>query len=335
MAITIKDIADKAGLSPASVSRILTNRGRFNADTAKRVRELAESMGYLKNQSAADLSQKQSRVIGVLVPSEHTNFADEIIKGMRSKAYELNYELLIAFVDVNKEQQLQTVHSLLSRKVLAIVMLAVDIDIDDPVFNLLTSTGVQLLSVSNQLNNEIPSISSDNYDMMHQIVDYLYENGHEKIALIGASNPNSIVAQLRRQGFIDALTKHGIAYHPDFIWGTENAYQTGMDAIKHFGTPLPFTAAIGSADIISVGILNGAKDAQIDVPKDLSIVTIDGTEIAQITRPILSAAKQDFQLMGQLAVSALDEQELAPHAVFFTETKIVPSGTVTTLNKNN
>ncbi|MGO2626622.1 MAG: substrate-binding domain-containing protein, partial [Leuconostoc mesenteroides] len=75
--------------------------------------------------------------------------------------------------------------------------------------------------------------------------------------------------------------------------------------------------------------------AQIDVPKDLSIVTIDGTEIAQITRPILSAAKQDFQLMGQLAVSALDEQELAPHAVFFTETKIVPSGTVTTINKNN
>ncbi|API71943.1 LacI family DNA-binding transcriptional regulator [Leuconostoc suionicum] len=335
MAITIKDIADKAGLSPASVSRILTNRGRFNADTAKRVRELAESMGYLKNQSAADLSQKQSRVIGVLVPSEHTNFADEIIKGMRSKAYELNYELLIAFVDVNKEQQLQTVHSLLSRKVLAIVMLAVDIEIADPVFNLLTSTGVQLLSVSNQLNNEIPSISSDNYVMMHQIVDYLYEHGHEKIALIGASNPNSIVAKLRRQGFIDALSKHGIEHHPDFIWGTENAYQTRMDAIKHFGIPLPFTAAIGSADIISVGILNGAKDAQIDVPKDLSIITIDGTEIAQITRPILSAAKQDFQLMGQLAISALDEQELAPHAVFFTETKIVPSGTVTTLDKNN
>lgn len=335
MAITIKDIADKAGLSPASVSRILTNRGRFNADTAKRVRELAESMGYLKNQSAADLSQKQSRVIGVLVPSEHTNFADEIIKGMRSKAYELNYELLIAFVDVNKEQQLQTVHSLLSRKVLAIVMLAVDIEIADPFFNLLTSTGVQLLSVSNQLNNEIPSISSDNYVMMHQIVDYLYEHGHEKIALIGASNPNSIVAKLRRQGFIDALTKHGIEHHPDFIWGTKNAYQTGMDAIKHFGIPLPFTAAIGSADIISVGILNGAKDAQIDVPKDLSIITIDGTEIAQITRPILSAAKQDFQLMGQLAISALDEQELAPHAVFFTETKIVPSGTVTTLDKNN
>ncbi|MDI6681230.1 LacI family DNA-binding transcriptional regulator [Leuconostoc suionicum] len=335
MAITIKDIADKAGLSPASVSRILTNRGRFNADTAKRVRELAESMGYLKNQSAADLSQKQSRVIGVLVPSEHTNFADEIIKGMRSKAYELNYELLIAFVDVNKEQQLQTVHSLLSRKVLAIVMLAVDIEIADPVFNLLTSTSVQLLSVSNQLNNEIPSISSDNYVMMHQIVDYLYEHGHEKIALIGASNPNSIVAKLRRQGFIDALSKHGIEHHPDFIWGTENAYQTGMDAIKHFDIPLPFTAAIGSADIISVGILNGAKDAQIDVPKDLSIITIDGTEIAQITRPILSAAKQDFQLMGQLAISALDEQELAPHAVFFTETKIVPSGTVTTLDKNN
>ncbi len=101
MAITIKDIANKAGISAASVSRILTNRGRFSEATAQRVRQLAHEMGYYKNQSAADLSQKESRVIGVLVPTTHTNFADEIIKGMQAKAFELDYELLIAFVETD------------------------------------------------------------------------------------------------------------------------------------------------------------------------------------------------------------------------------------------
>lgn len=330
MAITIKDIANKAGISAASVSRILTNRGRFSEATAQRVRQLAHEMGYYKNQSAADLSQKESRVIGVLVPTTHTNFADEIIKGMQTKAFELGYELLIAFVETDSQQQIKTVKSLLSRQLLAVVMLA--IDIEDPVFEVLTKADVRLLSVSNQLNNVIPSISSDNYAMMHTIVDYLYNQGHRKMALIGASNPDPIVAILRRKGFIDALLDHGITYNPDFIWGVENAYQTGLDAIKKFGNPLPFTAAIGSADIISIGLLNGAKDAGIAVPDDLSIVTIDGTELTQITRPILTAAQQNFAQMGELAITTLADQNLSTHTIIFTDITLKQGDTVANIN---
>ncbi|CAM3126079.1 LacI family DNA-binding transcriptional regulator [Leuconostoc rapi] len=329
MAITIKDIANKAGISAASVSRILTNRGRFSEETAHRVRELANEMGYFKNQSAADLSQKSSRVVGVLVPITHTNFADEIIKGMQSKAYELGYELLIAFVETTNQQQIKTVKSLLSRQLLAVVMLA--IDIDDTVLAVLKSADVKLLSVSNQLNNDIPSISSDNYAMMHTIVDYLYDHGHRQMALIGSSDPDPIVAILRRRGFIDALTDHGISYNPDFIWGVDMTYQTGLDAIKKFGLPLPFTAVIGSADIISIGLLNGALDAGISVPSNLSIVTVDGTELTQLTRPILTATQQNFAKMGELAISNIANESLSSHSVTFTDITLIPAGTVTTI----
>lgn len=329
MTITIKDIAHKAGISTASVSRILTNRGRFSEETAQRVRELANELGYFKNQSAADLSQKASRVIGVLVPITHTNFADEIIKGMQHKAYELGYELLIAFVETNSQQQIETVKSLLSRQLLAVVMLA--LDIEDAVFDILKSANVTLLSVSNQLNNDIPSISSDNYAMMHTIVDYLYDHGHRQIALIGSSDADPIVAILRRQGYIDALASHGITYNPDFIWGVEMTYQTGIEAIKKFGLPLPFTAVIGSADIISIGLLNGARDAGISVPNDLSIVTVDGTELTQLTRPVLTAAQQNFTKMGELAISNLANNSLSSHSVIFTDITFIPGGTVTTI----
>lgn len=329
MAITIKDIANKAGISAASVSRILTNRGRFSEETAQRVRELANEMGYFKNQSAADLSQKTSRVIGILVPTTHTNFADEIIKGMQKKAYELGYELLIAFVETDSQQQIKTVRSLLSRQLLAVVMLA--IDIEDAVLDVLNSADVKLLSVSNQLNNDIPSISSDNYAMMHTIVDHLYAHGHRQMALIGASDPDPIVAILRRQGYIDALASHGITYNPDFIWGVEMAFQTGIDAIKKFGLPLPFTAVIGSADIISIGLLNGALDAGISVPNDLSIVTVDGTELTQLTRPILTATQQNFAQMGELAITNLANHSLSSHSVIFTDITLIPGGTVATI----
>lgn len=329
MAITIKDIANHAGISAASVSRILTNRGRFSAETAQRVRQIAKDMGYYKNQSAADLSQKASRVIGVLVPTTHTNFADEIIKGMQSKAFDLGYELLIVFIEKDSQHQIKTVKSLLSRQLLAVVMLA--IDLEDTIFDVLTNANIHLLSISNQLNNVIPSISSDNYAMMHTIVDYLYEHGHREIALIGASNPDPIVAVLRRQGFIDALADHGITCNPDFIWGVENAYQTGLDTIKHFGTPLPFTAVIGSADIVGIGILNSAKDAGVSVPDDLSIITVDGTDLTQLTRPRLTAVQQDFAQMGELAITKLAEQSLSPHTVIFTDIALQLGETVATI----
>lgn len=330
MAITIKDIANKAGLSPASVSRILNNHGRFSAETAKKVHEIAESLGYFKNQSAADLSQKQSRVVGVLVPVAHTNFADEIIKGMQHTAYELNYELLITFIDTDEKKQIQTVQSLLSRKVFAIFMLA--IDAPTALFELLNHANVQLVSISNQLNNKIPIISSNNDLMMHQIVDHLYQKGHRKIALIGSSERYPIVAKIRRKGYIDALAAKGITYNPDWIWGFQNTYQTGLDAIQHFGTPLPFTAAIGSADIISVGLLNAAQDAGLVVPNDISIVSVDGTELTQLTRPILTTIEQDFQMMGHLALSSLHEKTLTENAIIYTDTKIVLGHSVRDFN---
>ncbi|WP_312398508.1 LacI family DNA-binding transcriptional regulator [Leuconostoc lactis] len=326
MAITIKDIANRAGISAASVSRILTNRGRFSTETAQRVRQLAEEMGYYKNQSAADLSQKASRVIGVLVPATHTNFADEIIKGMQRQAFELGYELLIVFLENDVQHQIKTVKSLLSRQLLAVVMLAVDLE--TAVFDVLMTADTHLLSISNQLNNGIPSISSDNYAMMHTIVDYLYDQGHRQIALIGAADPDSVVATLQRQGFIDALAKHEIHYNPAFIWGIENAYQTGLETIQNFGMPLPFTAVIGSADIVGIGILNGAKDAGVSVPNDLSIITVDGTDLTQLTRPRLTAVQQNFIQMGELAITTIANQTLSPHTIIFTDVVLKPGDTV-------
>lgn len=330
MAITIKDIANRAGISAASVSRILTNRGRFSAATAQRVRQLAEEMGYYKNQSAADLSQKASRVIGVLVPTTHTNFADEIIKGMQRQAFELGYELLIVFLENDVQHQIKTVKSLLSRQLLAVVMLAVDLK--TAVFDVLTAADTHLLSISNQLNNGIPSISSDNYAMMHTIVDYLYDQGHRQVALIGAADPDSVVATLRRQGFIDALAKHGIRYNPALIWGIDNAYKTGLETIQNFGVPLPFTAVIGSADIVGIGILNAAKDAGVAVPDDLSIITVDGTNLTQLTRPRLTAVQQDFAQMGELAITTIANQTLSPNTIIFTDVEMRPGDTVASLS---
>lgn len=329
MTVTLKDIAKKANLSPASVSRILNNRGRFNDDTAKQVRTIAQSLGYFKNQSAADLSQKQSRVIGVLIPTAHTNFADEIIKGMQNEAYENGYELLITFFGNDHQQQMQTVKALLSRQLLAIFMLAVDITL--PIHQLIKTSNIQVLSISNQLNDGVPSISSDNYDMMSQIVNYLYDHGHRQMALIGSSMIEPVVATVRRQGFIDALAKHNIKYNPDFIWGNNISYELGLQTIPHYGTPLPFTAVISSADIISIGILNGAKDAGLQVPNDLSIISIDGTELTQLTRPILTNAKQNFQLMGELAITALINNQLSTNTAIYTDIEIIAGQTIRTL----
>ncbi len=111
-----------------------------------------------------------------------------------------------------------------------------------------------------------------------------------------------------------------------------NEYQTGLNVIKHFGYPLPFTAAISSADIISVGILNGLSDANLKIPKDLSIVSIDGTELIKFTRPQITAIKQDFQKMGQLSLELLDAQKLTSGGIFHTKIELIAGDTVRKLS---
>lgn len=334
MKVTLKDVANAAGLSVASVSRILTNRGRYSKVTAKRVRELAQEMGYYKNQNAADLSSKRSRVVGVVVPLIHTNFADEIIKGLYETTISSGYELLITYLDEDEDHQYQVFQTLLSRQVGAVFMLS--LDIPSWMIDKLLEEQISVISLTALLSEQISAVTSNEFEMMNSIVDYLIDMGHKNIALVGDTKLTTNISSTRRTNFIKSMTDHNLAYENIFLYGNDHSYETGYTSVTtgYDINQLPFTAAIATADMVGQGLINAMSDHGKTVPEDLSIVTIDGLQQTEIARPKLTTVKQDFPEIGRIAMQLFldsDSEKTEPQIIYI-PTELIQRDSVLNLN---
>lgn len=334
MKVTLKDVANAAGLSVASVSRILTNRGRYSEVTAKRVRELAQEMGYYKNQNAADLSSKISRVVGVVAPLIHTNFADEIIKGLYETTISSGYELLITYLDGDEDHQYQVFQTLLSRQVGAVFMLS--LDIPSWMIDKLLEEQISVISLTALLREQISAVTSNEFEMMNSIVDYLIDMGHKNIALVGDTKLTTNISSTRRTNFIKSMKDHNLAYENIFLYGNDYSYETGYTSVTtgYDINQLPFTAAIATADMVGQGLINAMSDHGKTVPEDLSIVTIDGLQQTEIARPKLTTVKQDFPEIGRIAMQLFldsDSEKTEPQIIYI-PTELIQRDSVLNLN---
>ena len=334
MKVTLKDVADAAHLSVASVSRILTNRGRYSEVTAKRVRELAQKMGYYKNQNAADLSSKKSRAVGVVVPLIHTNFADEVIKGLYEATISSGYELLITYLDENEDHQYQVFQTLLSRQVGAVFMLS--LDIPSWMVNTLLEEKISVISLTALLNDQVSAVTSDESEMMNTIIDYLVTMGHKNIALIGDTKLTTIISNTRRTNFIKLMHAHGLTDDNMFLYGTDHTYETGYNSVAtvYDINHLPFTAAVATADLVGQGLANAMLDHDKKVPDDLSIVTIDGLQQTKIARPKLTTIQQNFPEIGRVSMQLFltsDSVNKYPQVIYI-PTELIQRDSVLNLN---
>ncbi|KAA8433679.1 LacI family transcriptional regulator [Weissella paramesenteroides] len=329
MVVTLKDVAQAANLSVASVSRILTNRGRYSETTAKRVREIAREMGYFKNQSAADLASKKSRAVGVVVPLIHTNFADEIIKGLYEATVASGYELLITYLDDNEAHQTQVFNTLLTRQVGAVFLLSLDI----PAWMMaqLTTQSITIISLTTILNEHISAVTSNEFIMMDTLVDHLVSKGHTNIALIGDTKLTTNISSVRRRNFIESMKQHQLTTENAFFYGNDHSYETGYQSVTegYAINALPFTAAIATADLVGVGIVNAMNDANKSIPNSLSVVTIDGLQLTEMSRPQLTTIQQNFAEIGRIAMNLFIENSIdQQQQIIYVPTKLIERDSV-------
>lgn len=332
MAVTLKDVAQAANLSVASVSRILTNRGRYSENTAKRVRQLAQEMGYFKNQSAADLASKTSRAVGVVVPLIHTTFGDEVIKGLYEATMSSGYELLITYIDDDEKHQTQVFNTLLTRQVGAVFLLS--LDIPEWLMDQLAAENITVISLTTILNDHISAVTSNEFTMMDTLVDYLTKKGHTNIALIGDTKLTTNISSVRRRNFIESMKQHQLTAENAFFYGEDHSYETGYRSITegYDIDALPFTAVIATADLVGIGLVNAMTDANKNVPKDLSITTIDGMKLTEISRPGLTTIQQNFAEIGRIAMNLFIENNIdKQQKIIYVPAKLVERESVVTI----
>ncbi|EEI71691.1 LacI family DNA-binding transcriptional regulator [Lentilactobacillus hilgardii] len=321
MGVTIKDIAKEANVSIASVSRILSGKSGFNSKkTIKKVKDIAKKMGYRKNTAAVELVTQSSKVLAVIVSATKTNFANQIINGIHEEAYKHGLNVIIIYAGENDPQrQFEAVRTVIERSVRGILLLA--LDLSDESYNLLKEAGTPYIFLSISNNRGFPFIASDDYLIGYQSTKYLIDKGHQNIALTGLET-TSYVGKKRIKGYLDALNEDGIIPKPEWVIDGSFTYEDGVNTLKSLGKSSEITGIVACSDFVGLGLINQASAWGIKVPDELSIISVDGTEVCELVRPNLTSVTQSFYEMGTLGVRYLIESNQDDHYKKFTGLKI-------------
>ena len=307
MAITIRDVAAHAGVSIATVSRVLNNSARVREDKRRRVEEAVKALGFIPNQAARSLVQKKTRGVGVLLPSLGGEFFSEFLYGVDEATRAADHFVLISSIYSNLED-FEVVIRGMQQRVDGLIIMPAGIDVHVLKQFLPSDTPVILINGAGD-NSMYSTINFDNHDGAFQATDHLIRNGHRRIAIL-KGREGAYDSEERLRGYRDALRKHGITPHRNLELSGDYSRQGGYDAVKKL-TALHRrpTAVFCANDQSAIGLVAGLQNAGFSVPDDFSVVGFDDIPAATFSSPPLTTIHVGIRNVGRTAIQKLLEQE--------------------------
>ena len=318
MAVTIKQVAEKAGVSKATVSYVLNGRAtqaKIPAETAQRIIAIAREMQYRPNALARGLAGKSTRAIRVVLQyaqwfSVWSGFTSEMMRGLAATAYREDFELVLhtrSSAQGSIENELT--HILDGRTEGAVLMR----NFNDPLLEVLTERDFPFtLMFSRSEDSRVWTADCDNVRGGRLATDYLLDLGHRRIFHIAGGRADTSPGAERRQGFEEALLARKIAPRPEWII---EAWQFSADA-----TLAPIVAALRLPpaerptavfawyDGVALRLMEIARELNLRIPEDLSIIGFDGTEMGERTAPPLTTVRQPIFDIASQAVTSLTQR---------------------------
>ena len=313
MALTIYDIAERAGVSIATVSRVFSGQTRVAEATRERVFAVADELGYEPNVSARSLARQSTRVVSAVVPMLTSYFFMEVIRGVQDRLSEIDYDLLVYASRSPEEVDPQLGRAV--QKGRADGLLLCSTPLTDGRTRSLRASGLPVVLVDS-VHPDFDSVSVDNHAGGATATRHLLEHGYERIALV-APNPVSVPGAERRAGYEAALCEAGRAVDPDLVVTSAEPEQHGYTREagyaamqKLLALPRPPDAVFAASDVQALGALRAARDAGLDVPGDLAVVGFDDIRTSAYVG--LSTLSQPMYEMGKLAIDKLIERISEP-----------------------
>jgi LacI family transcriptional regulator len=322
--VTIGDVAAEAGVSVATVSKVLNGRWGVAEGTGERVRAVIEELGYHSSLVAQSLRSRRTNVIGVLVVDIEP-FSAELLKGVARAIHGTGYELVV-FSGCGADDQdgwerryLSRVSGTLCDGALLVTPSSVDVTFGAPVVAVDHNAGSLTL----------PSVDSDNFEGAVAATEYLLGLGHRRIGfLAGRSDLES--GRLRKHGYRQALETAGLMVDPALIRVGEFQPESAEDAARQLlGSGDRPTAIFAANDVSALATISAAKSLGLRVPDDLSVIGFDNVPESALSDPPLTTIEQPIQQMGfdaTLLLLRLIEGEEVPSTHTMLPTKLVVRG---------
>ncbi|WP_087972514.1 LacI family DNA-binding transcriptional regulator [Oceanobacillus rekensis] len=328
MAVTIKDVAKRANVSPSTVSRVITDSNKISEKTKRKVRQVMEEMGYHINFNARVLVQKSTQTIGIVMKhsashSLHNPFFPEVLRGISAFCHEKDYSISLTTGNSEKSIFNEVVKMVQGRRVDGVIVLYSKKD--DKVVPYLIKQNIPFAVIGKPLSetNKIMYVDNDNVQASKEATEFLIKLGHQRISFIG-DDPEFQVIQDRINGYQEALKLHELEVTEDYIKSFEYGTANGKQVVEELlSLPEKPTAMIISADVNALVVMKELSKRDIYVPKDMSIISFNNTIISQLsTPPMTSIDTQTYQLGYEASKCVI---ELIGDPEMFKRSVIIPT----------
>jgi LacI family transcriptional regulator len=300
---TIKDVARLAGVSVATVSRVLNGSAVVSAPRRGRVQKAAARLNYSPNVAARSLITNQTHTIGVLLPDLFGEFFSEVIRGIDHAAREAQLHLLLSSSHADSEELIAALRAMRGRIDGLIVMAP---DIAAPMALERASVDYPLVMIDPGLGaRSCDSISISNHEGAYLLVKHLLELGHRRVAMI-TGPPRNLDAEQRLAGYRRALKEHGGERDPELEvagdFGEPSGYEAAMRLLALQRKP---TAVFAANDYMAIGALGALSDAGVRVPQDMALGGFDDIAMSRYLNPPLTTVRVDAYGLGRRAAEWL------------------------------
>lgn len=317
MAITMKQVAEKANVSLKTVSRVVNNEREIANETRTRVLETINELGYRPNLVARSLVTQRSRIIGLIIPDVCNPYHAEVASGVQEIMRESGYNLMIANTEENEQEELDLLSAMNSQSVDAVIL---SNPVTPDVIKAFGKGDRPIVSINTLYDHPmVGNVLADHYTGASEAMQHLLECGHTKIAMLTGMEANPKLVR-RVRAYRDCLEKYGLPFNENWVVRGLPRMHEGTAATRKLLLEYPeITAIFCYNDLLALGALRACAEMGRRVPRDCAIIGFDDIEYAGITAPSLTTVRVDKRELGRtaasLALKLLDDKNPAERVI--------------------
>ncbi|GAB2672143.1 LacI family DNA-binding transcriptional regulator [Paenibacillus thermoaerophilus] len=307
--ITIKDVAQRAGVSSAAVSYVLNGREhKVSADTLSKIKKAIAELNYIPDYSARSLANNKSNLIGVVIPQTEDQsqlllenpFYCELICGIEAKLRQSGYHMILS--GVNKGEGYLDVS--MQRNLDGAIIMGI---YQESFYEDLKKVNIPIVLIDSYINdNYFKRIGIDDELGGYMATTHLIENGHQNIALVTGTIRKDGVVEKRFLGYKRSLKEHGLFYNPDYVFEGSVSYDHGVESGRAIASDRRgITAVFATGDLVAFGVIAGLSENGVKVPEDISVIGFDDISLSKMFVPRLTTVRQDIVTRGSAAAQCL------------------------------
>lgn len=303
--INIKQLAEHLNLSTSTISRAFRGHHDISEHTKQKILAAAKELNYQPNHLASNMRDKKSKTIAVIVPEIANNFFSQAIHGIESVVQKKGYHILIYVTSDDYGKEVEYINHLNNGRVDGVIM-SVSGESNSHEYLHKINRDMMPVVFFDRVYEDInaPKIVTNDYDSSFLATEHLIKNGCKKIAYL-VINKTLSIGKTRMNGYVDALTKYSITFDNDLVIDCSNDYQENHKILKKAFVKLQPDGVFAAVERLAFATYYAAYDLNINIPRQLKVISFSSLEIAPLLNPSLTTITQPATELGVLAANTL------------------------------